>query len=489
MENIAVLQKSIIETKYLATENTYRYRPIMRFFYHKYEQGTNWLYKEEIFEELKEAINDYSLDDLERDLNFLVENESLTTIQDVKNIQTLEDFKNKKFRYQMTDNAIVIERMSIELEELEVKVASLSPRRFEVLRSLLSELKDIDIKTLEEFSDLWNRMINEFKDLNQNYQDFLKKFQEAKTEELLESTAFLEYKNKMISYLQDFIKGYLTNGAKIKAIILNLENDIEDKIIIKLENYQRETPKIFPEFNYEKFNELNRGRWHSIYLWFVGKDGISEGDHLLEITNSIITQITKCASSLVELHGSMIARKEEYKHICKLFDGKSNIKECHKLSSVIFGVSSVRHYKGSSNINTDSIIASYDVPPITLEVEPHEKKNRVEKTRVIIESKQEKKKEILEQRRMKEQKEKELLLRFVNQKNVKLTGEISLSKEERSYILNLISRYRNGIRKENLFGLSYDIVSRDGRCQIISEDGVFTMDSIEIIFKGGGRYG
>lgn len=485
MKNITTLQKAIIETKYLSTENTYRYRPIMRFFYHKYEQGTNWLYKEEIYEELKENILDYSLEDLERDLNFLVENASLTTIQDIKNIQTLEDFKNKKFRYQMTDNAVVIERMSIELEELEVKVASLSPRRFEVLKKLLNELQEIDKKTLEEFSELWKQIINEFKELNQNYQDFLKKFQEAKTEELLESTAFLEYKNKMISYLQDFIKGYLINGAKIKKIILNLDPSIEDKIVEKLETYQRETPKILPEFNYQKFNELNRGRWHSIYAWFVGKDGVSEGDHLLEITNSIITQITKCASSLVELHGSMIARKEEYKHICKLFDSKNDMRACHKLSSVIFGIPAVRHFKGESNINTDSIIPSYDVPSNIIEVEPHEKKNRMEKTRVIIESKAEKKKEILEKKRLEEQKEKELLAKFVSQKKISLVGKVFLSKEERSYILNLMSRYRNGIQKEKKFGLKYEIKPGTKECQIYSEDGVFTMESIEIVFEGG----
>ena len=38
MDNFEVLQKAITETKYLSQENTYRYRPIMRFFYHKYEQ-------------------------------------------------------------------------------------------------------------------------------------------------------------------------------------------------------------------------------------------------------------------------------------------------------------------------------------------------------------------------------------------------------------------------------------------------------------------
>ena len=39
------LTKQITETAYLSTENTNRYRPIMRFFYRKYEQAENWLYK------------------------------------------------------------------------------------------------------------------------------------------------------------------------------------------------------------------------------------------------------------------------------------------------------------------------------------------------------------------------------------------------------------------------------------------------------------
>ena len=485
MDNFNNLQKEITEIKYLATENTYRYRPIMRFFYHKYEQAQNWLYKEEIYENLKDKILDYTIDDLERDLNTLVENKSLTTVQDVKSAQTLEDFKNKKFRYQMTDYAIEIERLTISLEEMEVKTASLSPRRFENLKNLIIELKDIDKKSLDDFNELWNRIVNEFKDLNQNYQDFLKKFQESKTEELLESTYFLEYKNKMISYLQDFIKGYLNNGNKIKNAIQELDGNIEELIVNKLEQRQRELPKISQDFNYKKFNDLNRGKWQSIVNWFIGNNGISEGDRLLEITNSIITQISKCVSSLIELHGNMIARKEEYKNNCKLIDSKNNIKECHKLSSVIFGVNEVRHFKGISNLDTDLVISSYDVNPILIEVEPHEKRNRVIKNRVIIESKNEKKKEIIYKEQQRLLKEKEILLKFVNQKEINLTGKVNLSKSELNYILNLISRSNNKINKESILGLTYKMESIKEKCEIITEDGTFYMNGIKIIFNGG----
>ena len=143
MDNIEVLQKVITEAKYLAQENSYRYRPIMRFFYHKYEQAENWLYKEDVYDELKDKIPNYTIEELERDLDFLVDNMSLTTVQDSRNANSIEEFNLKRLRYQLTDYAIVIERMTIELEDLEVKVASLSPKRFEVLKGYLFELKDI----------------------------------------------------------------------------------------------------------------------------------------------------------------------------------------------------------------------------------------------------------------------------------------------------------------------------------------------------------
>ena len=42
------LEEEIKETAYLTAENAFRYRPIMRFFYEKYEQAENWLYKEDV---------------------------------------------------------------------------------------------------------------------------------------------------------------------------------------------------------------------------------------------------------------------------------------------------------------------------------------------------------------------------------------------------------------------------------------------------------
>lgn len=131
------LKKEIKETAYLNQENTPRYRPIMRFFYEKHEQAENWLYKEEVYEAVSPHIPDYTIDDCQRDLDYLVSKMSLEPVQDTENANTLDKFKYNNFRYQMTDYAIEIERMTIRLEELVVKVSSLEPRLFERIKSKL----------------------------------------------------------------------------------------------------------------------------------------------------------------------------------------------------------------------------------------------------------------------------------------------------------------------------------------------------------------
>ncbi len=208
MEIYEKLTKQISETKYLNAENSYRYRPIMRCFYHHYERLEYWLYKEDVYDEIKDNpfFSNYTLDECERDLETLVSWLSLEKMQDTKNATSIEKFKKKKYRYQLTEYATEIERLTISLEEMEIKTASLEPKLFDRIRISLVTLEDISSLSLDEVNNLWNDLNDDFTKLNQNYQDFLKKFNEPKSEELLQSVSFLQFKNNITKYLREFIK-------------------------------------------------------------------------------------------------------------------------------------------------------------------------------------------------------------------------------------------------------------------------------------------
>ena len=102
------VRKPMTEAKYLNVDNTDRYRPIIRLFYLKYEKLKYWLYQEEVYEELKEDayFREYTPEQCQQDLAALTAWGNLVTIQDTRKVATIEEFKNKKFRYQLSEDTV-----------------------------------------------------------------------------------------------------------------------------------------------------------------------------------------------------------------------------------------------------------------------------------------------------------------------------------------------------------------------------------------------
>lgn len=469
----------IEEIKYLAQENTARYRAIMRFFFTKYEEAEYWLYKEQIYDNVKQVIDGYTIEECERDIEFLLDNKSLTRLQDTKNVSTIKDFKYHNFRYQMTDRAVIIERTTIELENIEVKVANLEPRLFERIYHLLKQLNDIYALDENKIYELWIDINTDFKNLNEQYQDFLKKFHEAKTEELLQSETFLEFKSSMINYITNFIHSYIKCSNNIKDLLLQIDESKEKVLMDSLISHQKKAPKISPEFDYDKLRHVNMGKWNSLKRWFVATKGMSEGERLLEATQNVIEKIYKYANSLMELHGNMINRKEDYKHICHLFDRFSFLEDAEKLSSVVFGVIETSHYSTSSMLNTDSLINSYDVMPIEIPINTSVKQYKSKVVNSYIVDKTETKEKILKEAMLNDTIRKEKIRNLIKNGKIVLEDEINLDLTERRYVLGLIEKYQKPKTRETEFGYFYSISDYDKnkKCRIVSPDGVFELPS------------
>ena len=130
------LTRPLTEAKYLNADNVDRYRSIMRIFYENYEKLRYWLYQEEVYEEMRRDpyFADYRMEQCQQDLAMLTEWKNLNTIQDTRKVASIEEFKNKKFRYQMSEYSVEIERLVLRLENLFVEGASLEPTLLERLR-------------------------------------------------------------------------------------------------------------------------------------------------------------------------------------------------------------------------------------------------------------------------------------------------------------------------------------------------------------------
>ncbi|MEG0407966.1 MAG: TIGR02677 family protein [Bacilli bacterium] len=479
--------KQVLETKYLAVENTFRYRPIIRYFFLQYEKLEYWIFKEEVYENLKDSIIDYTLFLCEQDLERLVEWNTLTKIQDTSNVSNIEEFKNRKFRYQLTEYAVEIERLMIRLENLHIESSSLEPKLFEKIKINLEQL--LILKDNYQIYDAWQSLIENFKNLNENYQDFLKKFHETVGEELMKTTQFLLFKDDMVRYLRDFIKNFQTYNHLIFNILTKYDEEKINNIMNSIIDYQKTIPKIEPDFNYNYLKEVNLGKWNNLYKWFVETDNKpSESSNLINATNDIISKITKYVSSIIEIYGQSANRTNEYKHICKLFGKLDTDEEARKLALSIFGISEYKHFIGLEKETDDINISPYDLiyEPYNLKSRSNKIRNKIEKTPIIDKTfeKEKQLKEYLETI----QKEKEILKKYINKKQIIISELEQITTFERRFILDLITKGTKNLGKIENYK-EYDIkfkvsIKNEEKIILKSDEGLLEMPNFIISFIG-----
>ena len=102
-------------------------------------------------------------------------------------------------------------KLKIENKKI-MKVIKEETKACEMQKNIIDVLKQAinsDIcknNNLKEINEWWNNLQNNFKQLNQNYQDYHREFYTGKSEKLLKSVEFITHKDKFISYLHDFIR-------------------------------------------------------------------------------------------------------------------------------------------------------------------------------------------------------------------------------------------------------------------------------------------
>ena len=268
--------RKITESKYLNQENSFRYRNILRIAFYKYEKMKYWLDQNEIYEEIKklEDFENYTIENLKQDLDMLVEFKNFTAMQDTKKTRTIEEFKNRKFKYQITPITIELERTLIKLENIQEGTrGSLDLSLIERFNATLKKIYNIKNINEKEIFSWWNQLNRDFKYLNESYQDYISKFYSPKTEELLKTTEFLAYKEGFIKYLKEFITGIQNHVGQIAETLQSKEIDEEtiEFIIESIVRYEKINIAIDKNYDEIEAYDIHKGRFESIVSWFLGE--------------------------------------------------------------------------------------------------------------------------------------------------------------------------------------------------------------------------
>ena len=136
-------------------------------------------------------------------------------------------------RYTMSEYAVEIERMTVRLENLFVESGNLSTNFFVRIERSLDEAEDMQNVSLKDINEWWNLLQEDFKRLNQNYQDYLRDFYSGKSEQLMKSVEFIVHKDKFIKYLTEFIQEMQRHSRKIQRILEKNTALMEDILLEK----------------------------------------------------------------------------------------------------------------------------------------------------------------------------------------------------------------------------------------------------------------
>ncbi len=484
------LTRQLTEAKYLNADNVDRYRCIMRIFYENYEKLRYWLYQEEVYEEMTRDpyFRDYRPEQCQQDLTALTEWKNLITIQDTRKVASLEEFKNKKFRYQMSDYSVEIERLVLRLENLFVEGASLEPTLLERIRRNIEKLPLMEKEDADAVYTWWNDLNNDFIRLNQNYQDYIRDLNSVKAEEMMRTREFLLFKDKLVEYLRNFIKGLQRNVGVIEELILAVDPEVLDRVFQKVKEYELSIPRMDMEMLPELIEEKNRGRFQSIRNWFVSENGReNEAGKLFDATNEIIRRITRYAAQLSEKNALGANRREEYRKVASVFLQCRDVSQAHKMSAMVFGLERPFHLKGDASRETDSMNrAVCEEEPVEFLLKPRTRTYGEKSARSSIRDNSREKEETRARAIRQLREDRQEVKRLEQDGRIRFWELPVLKPRVREILLKWLSDALEtsgyGARTEDGREFSLDMSRADERCVVHCEDGNFTMPRIAIVF-------
>lgn len=378
----------ITEASYLTAQNIRQYRAIMRLFFREYEKMHFQLYKEDVLELLQrqEEFADYTMPQLQQDLDALVGWRNLTPLQDPRKVYTIADYKNKQYRYTMSEYAVEIERLTVRLETLFLESGNLSTNLFLRMAENLDEAEQVEKQSGKEINEWWGNLQEDFKRLNQNYQDYLREFYSGRAEKLLKSVEFIVHKDRFIAYLKEFVQEMQVHASRIAGIIEKKADIIEGSILEKVVQSELDIPRASAgreENRAEDIRDQIYGKWESLKRWFLSREGEEcESSKVLAITNDIIRSMIQNAALIVQLQNWGVSRKEDYRNMLRMFLNCEGMEEAHKLSAHLFGIQQIQHFRIREERQTDSINQSvYEEPASQVLLKPHTRSYKERKDR------------------------------------------------------------------------------------------------------------
>ncbi len=345
---------------YLATQNAGLYRQVMLAIVAAKRRFVVHLRTEDVLAELApdgptdpKAVADA--------LAQLVEWSNLRADPDTSRVTSVEDFHRARFLYQLTHAGEAAERSLAVFDEQLGRRGALQAVALEDIATGLRALHELtqaaepDVgRTGLLLRDLVRRCV----DLAENAQAFMGSLQRTIDLYELEIEAFLAYKDRLIEYLERFIKDLTGIGGEIAELLGRLDPEGIDRLLALVAAREAEDaapgPGAAGEFREQALaTELSswHERWQGLQQWFISSpEHPSQAKLLRARARKAIPDLLAVVTLLNERRAGRSDRTADFRELAVWFAQAPDEAAMHRLWQATFGLQSSRHL----TLDTDS---------------------------------------------------------------------------------------------------------------------------------------
>jgi uncharacterized protein (TIGR02677 family) len=336
---------------HLSAEKSAVYRAILDTFAAANREYRLQLRPDEVLVETKWPCGTPPIEEVQAALNKLADWGNLESQPDTARVTTLTDYYRLRFLYRLSKGGEAVEsalEVFVHMMKRQAELQSVAlediANRLQALRVLAGDLNPDDAKVHETLRDL----IRRFQDLVNNAQAFIAGMGRSVELTRGEATAVVDYKRRLIGYLDRFISQLVSRSATIAESIKSLEDHIDPLLV---QAAQRESRDAAPDEGYKQAEAMTkawqtwRERWRGLKRWFVGTGHEQPQATLLRAKAlSAIPQLLAAIAAVNERRGGRSDRSADFRVLAVWFASCENDSQANRMARAAFALNPARHF-------------------------------------------------------------------------------------------------------------------------------------------------
>jgi uncharacterized protein (TIGR02677 family) len=362
---------------YLTVPNERLYRAVMDAFVQAKRRFVVHLRPEDVRASMPDAAELPVITDA---LASLVEWGNLRADPDTSRVTSVEDFHRSRFLYQLTVRGEAVEQAVAAYDEALGRRGALQAVALADIATQLRALAELAGAAEPDAAKvhlLLRGLVDRFTDLAGNAQAFMGSLHRTIDLHDADPDVFRAYKDRLIDYLERFIKDLVSTGAEIATLVSELERRGVGPLLDMASRREAEdaAPGASGEDDprrreYERGRQLWHERWEGFRAWFVSEPHHPSQAKLLRAqARAAVPQLLQVVALLNERRAGRSDRSADFRALAQWFAQAPGDGDLHRLWRAAFGLSAARHLSADTD-SAPGVIAAQtpwaDAPPLVI---------------------------------------------------------------------------------------------------------------------------